>query len=533
MITADAIRAGLVQRGLPGHVADGFVMNFRDESGLNPAINEIAPLVQGSRGGFGLAQWTGPRRRALESFAQQRGVPVSDMDAQLDFLMTELQGPESRAAQAIMAAPDAGAAADAVLRQFLRPAAEHVATRSAAYTGGLLAGGGGSDTMTGNAGNDRMAGLLAPQEPARRPSIWDRLEGVPILGGLADPDRRARLAMGFNSMTLNPDPTFAAMQMQGINQRADERETTARLNQTVAYLESIGRGDLAALAMIDPSAALGQSQGPSELEQIQLAQAQLDLEQDRAGGTAGGVDYSQTPIYGVNENGDTVVLQVGDNGTAVQTVLPPGVTVDRPGAILDTGTEFIIRDPTTNEIIERIPKDPGGAAAATARGAAVGAAEGQAVAGLSDAIAQADQSVNLIDQIYTSPALPSITGMVQGRLPAGLPLITGGQAGADLSVKVEQLQGQAFLQAFESLKGAGAITEQEGAAATRAIARLSTVQSPEEYREALLELRGIIAAGRSRALAAAGQAGEQITTSALPPTADEINSLLDKYNPVP
>ena len=37
------------------HVADGFVMNFKDESGLNPGINEQNPIVPGSRGGFGLA----------------------------------------------------------------------------------------------------------------------------------------------------------------------------------------------------------------------------------------------------------------------------------------------------------------------------------------------------------------------------------------------------------------------------------------------------------------------------------------------
>ena len=127
---------GLVARGLPQHVAQGFVKNFRDESGLRTDINEVAPLVPGSRGGFGLAQWTGPRRVALERFAQSRGVDPSDMNVQLDFLMTELQGPEARAGQAIMAAPDAPTAADAILRQFLRPAAEHVETRSQRYLGG-------------------------------------------------------------------------------------------------------------------------------------------------------------------------------------------------------------------------------------------------------------------------------------------------------------------------------------------------------------------------------------------------------------
>ena len=63
------VKQGLVARGMPEHIADGFVMNFKDESGLNPGINEQAPIVPGSRGGFGLAQWTGPRRKALEAYA--------------------------------------------------------------------------------------------------------------------------------------------------------------------------------------------------------------------------------------------------------------------------------------------------------------------------------------------------------------------------------------------------------------------------------------------------------------------------------
>ncbi len=133
---AEAIKAGLVKRGLPEHVADGFLMNFQDESGLNPGINEKAPLVPGSRGGFGLYQLTGPRRVAYEKFAADRGVAPSDTDAQLDFMMTELQGPEVKAAQSIMGSKDAGSAAAAIARDFLRPSKEHLDRRVARYTQG-------------------------------------------------------------------------------------------------------------------------------------------------------------------------------------------------------------------------------------------------------------------------------------------------------------------------------------------------------------------------------------------------------------
>lgn len=137
------IKQGLVSRGLPEHVADGFLMNFQDESGLNPGINEQNPTVAGSRGGFGLAQWTGPRRRQLEAFAQQQGKPVSDPDVQMDFLMTELQGSERGAAAKILGAGSAGEAGAAIVNSFLRPAEEHRARREAEYLGGQPAGQGG------------------------------------------------------------------------------------------------------------------------------------------------------------------------------------------------------------------------------------------------------------------------------------------------------------------------------------------------------------------------------------------------------
>lgn len=165
---ADAIRAGLIERGLPAHVADGFMMNFRDESGLNPGINEKSPVVPGSRGGYGLAQWTGPRRVALEAYAAERGVPVSDTNLQLDFLKSELDGAEANAAKSIMATSNPGEAAAAIARDFLRPAPEHLERRVAAYTG---------------AADSDMAALPTAQ-PAQNFSVPGSLPGQPNIAAL-------------------------------------------------------------------------------------------------------------------------------------------------------------------------------------------------------------------------------------------------------------------------------------------------------------------------------------------------------------
>jgi hypothetical protein len=129
---AQRLYSKMLQRGMPPAAALGFLGNFSVESRLDSGINELAPIVPGSRGGFGLSQWTGPRRRQLEAFAADRGAPVSDEDTQLDFLMYELSGPERSAGQAILAAADPETAARLVSEKFLRPGIPHLDRRIAA-----------------------------------------------------------------------------------------------------------------------------------------------------------------------------------------------------------------------------------------------------------------------------------------------------------------------------------------------------------------------------------------------------------------
>lgn len=198
---AGDIRQGLISRGLPEHVADAFIMNFQDESGLDPSINEVAPLVEGSRGGFGLAQWTGPRRKALEQFAASRGTSPADTNTQLDFLMTELQGPESRAAQSILSAPDTGSAAAAIVNDFLRPAEQHRTRRVAEYTGGgaMPAGGGLPQQDSGVIG----ALLAAGGDP------WVAQQYGPVIEALMG-QQMARQNAVFEQQLQQSDPMYQA-----------------------------------------------------------------------------------------------------------------------------------------------------------------------------------------------------------------------------------------------------------------------------------------------------------------------------------
>lgn len=148
---------GLIRRGVPRNAAVGMAGNIAVESGYDPGINEIAPLVEGSRGGFGLIQWTGPRRKQLEAFA---GDKVADLDTQLDFLVHELGTTEKRAAEAIYAAQSPTEAARLVSERFLRPGIPHLERRLAEAA--RLAG--GSPAATPSQPRNTLAQpLSAPQ----------------------------------------------------------------------------------------------------------------------------------------------------------------------------------------------------------------------------------------------------------------------------------------------------------------------------------------------------------------------------------
>jgi hypothetical protein len=72
------------------------------------------------------------------------------------------------------------------------------------------------------------------------------------------------------------------------------------------------------------------------------------------------------------------------------------------------------------------------------------------------------------------------------------------------------------LQAFQSLKGSGAITEVEGQKAEQAIARLSTAQSDEGFLRALQDFREAIAPAIERARQRVGGEQRPVTPAAAP-----------------
>ncbi|WP_257168572.1 phage tail tip lysozyme [Bradyrhizobium sp. SRS-191] len=110
-----------VKQGLPPHQAAGIVGNLMGESGhdLNPA--HINPGDgQDKTDSIGIAQWNSTRAEALRKYAASKGVPWTDFETQLEFLHSELQGPEKRAYRALLGASTPAEAGQAMLL-FERP----------------------------------------------------------------------------------------------------------------------------------------------------------------------------------------------------------------------------------------------------------------------------------------------------------------------------------------------------------------------------------------------------------------------------
>lgn len=116
--------------GLTRAQAAGIVGNLDHESGGFASLQEIAPVVPGSRGGYGYAQWTGPRRRQFEEWAEARGLPLNSYEANYGFLRYELtETPERRGLDAVRRHDTPSGAARDFSNTFLRPGIPHMDSR--------------------------------------------------------------------------------------------------------------------------------------------------------------------------------------------------------------------------------------------------------------------------------------------------------------------------------------------------------------------------------------------------------------------
>ena len=177
-------------------------------------------------------------------------------------------------------------------------------------------------------------------------------------------------------------------------------------------------------------------------------------------------------------------------------------------------------------------------AAAKATGEALAKGTVAAQQALPGVITNATIALNVIDDMVGKQAVKDASGKViqpataphpgfQDAVGAtwkpGFRFIPGTNA-SDFQAMQDQIEGAAFLSAFEALKGGGAISEKEGAKATAAKLRMKLAQSEGEYVKAAREFQEVVRTGVDNARKKFGAGGAAPAAGGA-----NIDALLDKY----
>jgi hypothetical protein len=177
--------------------------------------------------------------------------------------------------------------------------------------------------------------------------------------------------------------------------------------------------------------------------------------------------------------------------------------------------------------------------AARATGEAIAKGDVAAMQALPKVISRAEEGMRLIDELVgkrdsktgalldvetvdprtgktvkvKSKPHPGFSGSVGATWLPGARFVQGTDEAGFMS-RYDQIKDASFLEAFESLKGGGAITEKEGAKATSAINRMSVATDEKEFIRAAMDLQDVIRTGVKNAQSRASRSGGAGTPAA-------------------
>jgi hypothetical protein len=269
-----------------------------------------------------------------------------------------------------------------------------------------------------------------------------------------------------------------------------------------AALRGIDNPDL---ANMEQQVAMGQMQ---QREAAQLAAttleaktlAQIRVKQAGSGKDGKGETWGKTPVWGKDATGNPVLGVVSDKGN-FKSLDTGSFNPERQGLQkVDAGDHWAFID-SRGQVVSTQKKrlTPGEEPAVRGRQAAQAA--GGTVEGKTGAQARIDlpklknsatEILGLLDKIETHPGLSGVVGM-----PSLVGAVGGlrGTAEGDFNVLLDQVKGKQFMEAYQSLKGGGVITEVEGEKATDALARMNTAQTEEAFKDGLKDFRDVVNRG--------------------------------------
>jgi hypothetical protein len=269
---------------------------------------------------------------------------------------------------------------------------------------------------------------------------------------------------------------------------------------------------------------------------------QMPVEQRQAYLASQGASASDLKphIQTQNLGGTSNVLSIPAYGGAPTTLSSNKMTAT-PGELLTAATAkagqaITVRgqDQTNARELEKIAIDKGKNSseyiAMKAKMEEQGKGQAKFEATAPQAIATAEQMLTKIDDMVGKPTIKDkATGkVIEKGTPAHpgfkaavgasslFPTMPGSKA-ADFEARLDEIKGGAFLEAYNTLRGGGSITEVEGQKATQAITRMSTAQSEKEFIDAARDFQAVIRTGIKRSKEKLGSSGT------------DVDALLEKY----
>jgi hypothetical protein len=129
-------------------------------------------------------------------------------------------------------------------------------------------------------------------------------------------------------------------------------------------------------------------------------------------------------------------------------------------------------------------------------------------------------NMQLIDNLIASPGFNGAIGTVDSKL-----MTLSGDT-ADSEAMLKQVQGSAFLDSIQEMRGLGALSNAEGAAATQAATRMQAASSEEGFRQAAEDYKAIMQQGLARMQQKAG-VPQNMPEAAIPNRADPLAAARD------
>lgn len=331
---------------------------------------------------------------------------------------------------------------------------------------------------------------MQPRQGQAQPSFMDdlkaRLLNPLTLAGLAGLESSARGGSAFEGINrgMQTGAAFEAQRQSEAQKAAVERlfsdpSKFGELPPALLEIARVTKDPSPLIQHIVKSQTAGHTDDIKEYQFAKTQGFQGSLQEWMQTKRGTGEEFGKNPIYGTRD-GKTVVLQTTGRGGLKEAMLPQGVEIPSGIDKVDAGTHYVLMSKRDGNVVGQIPKNT----AEVERQKVVGEERGKAQVNLPAVESQSQQILKYIDDVAGDPYLNNMTGFVGGRLP------NISEKSKAVQAKIDQLNSNAFLIAFERLKGAGAITEAEGRAATTALTRLrEQMQSGADYRQALQSYR--------------------------------------------